>query len=41
MKTSKRHKDNLANYNKDTCAQDEIEMFVMKEYGCTPPIFEK
>ena len=32
------HED--TNYNKDTCAQDEIEMFVMKEYGCTPPIFE-
>ena len=28
------------NYNKDTCAQDEIEMFVMKEYGCTPPFVE-
>ena len=28
------------NYNKDTCAQDEIQMYLMKEYGCTPPLFE-
>ena len=27
-------------YNKDRCAEDEIEMFVMKEYGCTPPLFK-
>ena len=28
------------NYKKDTCAEDEIQMSVMKEYGCTPPLFE-
>ena len=24
-------------YKKDYCAQDKIEKFIMKEYGCTPP----
>ena len=27
-------------YTKDDCSEDEIEKFVMKEYGCTPPFFE-
>ena len=27
-------------YKKDNCAEDEIEKFVMKEYGCIPPFFE-
>ena len=27
-------------YAKDDCGEDEIEKFVMKEYGCTPPFFE-
>ena len=25
------------NYEKDKCAEDKIERFVLKEYGCTPP----
>ena len=27
-------------YKKDNCVEDELEKFVMKEYGCTPPFFE-
>ena len=27
-------------YAKDDCGEDEIEKFVMKEYGCTPPFFK-
>ena len=28
------------NYVKDHCAQNEIERFVLNEYGCIPPFFE-
>ena len=38
------HKDEPCNdtpkYAKDNCGEDEIEKFVMKEYGCTPPFFK-
>ena len=27
-------------YQKDDCAIGEIEKFVLKKYGCTPPFFE-
>ena len=27
-------------YAKDDCGEDEIEKFIMKEYGCTPPFFK-